>query len=117
MSFPDPPLCDFCHVKGYSWWYRVQPFILAASGIMPIYVDDGEWAACADCMLDVENHDDAAITERLVANVARYEFPDVLDPEGTRTWSRRLLTAFRANLIEGPMSEQPTQETPDPHQL
>lgn len=97
--------CDFCYAKGSRWVYYTTPFTLPEEGDLMEYIDDGEWAACNDCMLNIEDHAEEAIVQRLIANARREISARPSEQDGLVRWAQRLMGAFRANLIGGPTAD------------
>lgn len=98
-QFVEDSRCDFCLSPEYRWRYFTSNFMLPADGTMPEYIDDGEWTACDECMLNVTYHEIEPIMERVERN-AREVGIDFGD--GAQT--RRMIAAFFHHAIGGPVA-------------
>ncbi len=88
-------ICDFCQADDVAWDYETTPFVLHPGAGAPGYIDDGQWAACDECMVFIESGEPGWVPVIRRACLRAHGAFNV-------SWAIRLLDAFKEHRCGGP---------------
>lgn len=88
-----------------KWEYLTHTFSLPAVDDLAEYHDSGDWACCDACMHDIEAQRYERMAARLQLNMIKDLQPGEAIDTSSMRWASRLLQAFIANRIAGPLPE------------